>query len=85
MQKLTLIRRAAWAAVAVAVSAPTLPIPASSAYTSIALGLFAVVTVVVKYLWIPRKYWVWVPNWNAVGLAFVVPQVSMRRDNIGGC
>lgn len=27
-----------------------------------------------KHLWIPRKYWVWIPNWNAVGLAFVVPQ-----------
>ncbi|RPD54927.1 OPT oligopeptide transporter [Lentinus tigrinus ALCF2SS1-7] len=65
----------AWAAVAVAVSAPKLPIPASSGYTSIALGVFAVISVVVKHLWIPKKYWVWVPNWNAVGLAFVVPQV----------
>ncbi|KAI0718728.1 OPT oligopeptide transporter protein-domain-containing protein [Cerioporus squamosus] len=43
------------------------PHPASSGYTSIALGVFAVISVV--------KYWVWVPNWNAVGLAFVVPQV----------
>ncbi|RDX51784.1 OPT oligopeptide transporter [Lentinus brumalis] len=65
----------AWAAVAVAVSAPKLPIPASSGYTSIALGIFAVISVVVKHLWIPKKYWMWVPNWNAVGLAFVVPQV----------
>lgn len=24
---------------------------------------------------IPKKYWGYVPNWNAVGLAFVVPQV----------
>jgi hypothetical protein len=23
---------------------------------------------------IPKKYWVWVPNFNAFGLAFVVPQ-----------
>ena len=65
----------AWAAVARAVSAPKLPIPASSGYTSIALGVFAVISVVAKHLWIPKKYWVWVPNWNAVGLAFVVPQV----------
>ena len=65
----------AWAAVAVAVSSPKLPIPASSGYTSIALGIFAVITVVAKHLWLPKKYWHWVPNWNAVGLAFVVPQV----------
>jgi len=24
---------------------------------------------------IPKKYWGYVPNWNAIGLAFVVPQV----------
>ena len=65
----------AWSAVASAVVAPKLPIPSSSGYTAIGLGLFATATVVVKHLWIPRKYWVWVPNWNAVGLAFVVPQV----------
>ena len=56
-------------------SAPKLPIPASSGYTAIGLGIFAVVCVVVKHLWIPKAYWHWVPNWNAVGLAFVVPQV----------
>ncbi len=65
----------AWAAVATAVTSPKLPIPPSSGYTSIALAIFAVISVVVKHLWIPKKYWHWVPNWNAVGLAFVVPQV----------
>ena len=63
----------AWAAVASAVVAPKLPIPSSSGYTAIALGIFAVATTVAKYLWLPKKYWAWVPNWNAVGLAFVVP------------
>ncbi|KAI0045023.1 oligopeptide transporter [Auriscalpium vulgare] len=66
---------AAWAAVALAVASPTLPIPSSSGYTAIALGLFSVVSVFVKHFYIPKKYWVYVPNWNAVGLAFVVPQV----------
>ncbi|KAL0959886.1 hypothetical protein HGRIS_011554 [Hohenbuehelia grisea] len=66
---------AAWAAVALAVSSPSLPIPASSGYTAIALGIFSILCVVVKHLWIPKKHWHWVPNWNAVGLAFVVPQV----------
>ncbi|KAI0676232.1 oligopeptide transporter [Trametes maxima] len=65
----------AWAAVAVAVSSPKLPIPASSGYTAIGLGLFAVASVVVKHLWVPKKYWQYIPNWNAVGLAFVTPQV----------
>jgi len=65
----------AWAAVATAVTSPKLPIPPSSGYTAIGLSIFAAISVVVKHLWIPRKYWCWVPNWNAVGLAFVVPQV----------
>jgi hypothetical protein len=53
---------------------PKIAIPPSSGYTAIGLSVAAVVTVVVKHLWIPRKYWDYVPNWNAIGLAFVVPQ-----------
>ncbi|KAK7047421.1 hypothetical protein VNI00_006652 [Paramarasmius palmivorus] len=66
---------AAWTAVAVAVTSPTLPISRSSGYTAIGLGLLSVVSVCIKHWFIPKKYWVYVPNWNAVGLAFVVPQV----------
>ncbi|KAF8962563.1 oligopeptide transporter [Flammula alnicola] len=65
----------AWAAVAVAVTSPKLPIPASSGYTAIALGLFSMFSLFVRNHYIPKKYWIYVPNWNAVGLAFVVPQV----------
>ncbi|THH12710.1 hypothetical protein EW146_g7441 [Bondarzewia mesenterica] len=65
----------AWAAVALAVASPKLPIPSSSGYTAIALGIFSVISVVAKHFLIPKKHWHWVPNWNAVGLAFVVPQV----------
>ncbi|KIL64112.1 hypothetical protein M378DRAFT_163587 [Amanita muscaria Koide BX008] len=64
----------AWAAVAVAVTSSELPIPKTSGYTAIGLGIAAVLTLVLKTFFIPRKYWVYVPNWNAVGLAFVVPQ-----------
>ncbi|OCH86719.1 OPT oligopeptide transporter [Obba rivulosa] len=64
----------AWSAVAIAVSSPKLPIPPSSGYTAIALGIVAVLTVVVKHLWLPKKYWIFLPNWNAVGLAFVGAQ-----------
>ncbi|KAF5310734.1 hypothetical protein D9619_007896 [Psilocybe cf. subviscida] len=65
----------AWAAVAVAVTAPKLPISRSSGLTSIGLGIAAVLTLVIRNLFIPKKYWGYVPNWNAIGLAFVVPQV----------
>ncbi|KAJ3564039.1 hypothetical protein NP233_g8551 [Leucocoprinus birnbaumii] len=64
----------AWAAVAIAVTAPHLPIPKSSGICAIVLGIASVITVVVKHYWIPKKYHHWVPNWNAIGLAFVVPQ-----------
>ncbi|KIM46755.1 hypothetical protein M413DRAFT_261954 [Hebeloma cylindrosporum] len=66
---------AAWAAVPVAVTSPKLPIPASSGYTAIALGIVSVATLLVRNYLIPKKYWGYVPNWNAIGLAFVVPQV----------
>jgi len=64
----------AWAAVSFAVTSPKLPIPSSSGITAVCLSILAVVSVVVKHHFIPKKYWVYVPNWNAFGLAFVVPQ-----------
>ena len=51
-----------------------LPIPPTSGYTAIGLGIAAVLTVVAKHFIIPKKYHGWVPNWNAIGLGFVVPQ-----------
>lgn len=64
----------AWAAVASAVLSPKLPIPASSGFTAIGLAIAAALTVAVKHFYIPRKYWAYIPNWNAIGLGFVVPQ-----------
>ena len=58
----------AWAAVATAVSSSKLPVPSTSGYTAIGLGLAAVLTVVAKHFLIPRKYWPYIPNWNAIGL-----------------
>ena len=66
---------AAWRSVAIAVTSPTLPIHPSSGYTAIVLGIVSVLTVLLKYTVIPERYHVWVPNWNAIGLGFVVPQV----------
>lgn len=65
----------AWAAVAIAVASPKLPIPPSSGYTAIGLGIASVLTLVLRKFVIPQKYWGWIPNWNAIGLGFVVPQV----------
>lgn len=59
---------AAWAAVATAVSSPKLPVPPTSGFTAIGLSAVAVLTVVAKHFWIPKKYWSYIPNWNAVGL-----------------
>ena len=66
---------AAWRSVAIAVTSPTLPIHPTSGYTAIALGIVSGLTVFLKHTVIPERYHVWVPNWNAIGLGFVVPQV----------
>ena len=66
---------AAWRSVAIAVTSPTLPIHPSAGYTAIALGIAAMLTVLLKHTVIPQRYHIWVPNWNAIGLGFVVPQV----------
>ena len=62
----------AWRAIAVAVTAPTLPIPPSSGYTSIAFGVLAVLVTVVKYRFVPVSKHAWVPNLNAIGIAFIL-------------
>ena len=62
----------AWRAIAVAVTSPTLPIPPSSGYTSIAFGIMAVVITIVKYRFVPEAKHGWVPNMNAIGIAFIL-------------
>jgi uncharacterized oligopeptide transporter (OPT) family protein len=62
----------AWRAVAVAVTSPTLPIPKSSGYTSIAFGIFAVALVFAKYRFLRPENHVYVPNMNAVGIALIL-------------
>jgi hypothetical protein len=83
---------AAWAAVAVGVTSPVIPVPTSSAYAAVILAILACITVIIKvghpsalvtallnddggqHTTIPEKYRPYVPNWNAIGLAFVVHQ-----------
>jgi len=66
---------AAWRSIAIAVTAPELPIPPTAGYTAIGLAILSAITVFVKYRFVPEKYHVWIPNWNAIGLGFVVPQI----------
>lgn len=73
---------AAWSAVAKAVTSPSLPVPKESGYTAIGLAVFTAIVVIAKHLWIPKRYWVAVPNWNAVGL--VSTSVHLV-DDMRGC
>jgi len=65
---------AAWKAIATAVTGTNFPIPTSSAVTALVFGLFSIGLVVAKYKFIPQRYHAFVPNMNAVGLAFTLPQ-----------
>nr|UOP56991.1 putative oligopeptide transporter [Thecaphora frezii] len=65
---------AAWKAVATAVIAPKLPVSLSCGLTAIGFAILSILTVVAKYKFIPERHHKWVPNWNAIGLGFVVPQ-----------
>lgn len=62
----------AWRAIALAVSSPSLPIPLSSGYTSIGLGLCAILLTIAKYRFVTPEKQHWVPNPNAVGIAFIL-------------
>ncbi|KAH7040913.1 OPT oligopeptide transporter protein-domain-containing protein [Microdochium trichocladiopsis] len=66
----------AWRAVAEAVTLPQIPIPSSSGYFSIALGIWCVIQVYIKRTFLigeREKYRNWLPNWMAIGVAFVLP------------
>ncbi|KAG5440127.1 hypothetical protein PCANB_001696 [Pneumocystis canis] len=65
---------AAWRAIASAMTSQKLPIPSSSCYVSLGLGIFSIIMIVYKYSFCPMKYRPYIPNFNAVGLGFVIPQ-----------
>lgn len=62
----------AWRAISIAVSSPSLPIPPSSGYTSIGLGVLAILLTIIKYRFVKPENWHWIPNPNAVGIAFIL-------------
>lgn len=51
-----------------------LAVPTSSGITAICLAIASALTIAAKHYLIPKKYHMWIPNWNAIGLAFVTPQ-----------
>ncbi|TFK88386.1 OPT oligopeptide transporter [Polyporus arcularius HHB13444] len=62
----------AWRAVSVAVSSPALPIPRSSGITALCLGALTIVSTFIKYRFVRPERHGWFPNWNAVGIAFIL-------------
>jgi len=71
---------AAWRAVAVAATNPTLPIPRSSIIFSVSSAILAVVVVVARHNFLTghrEKYRAYVPNFMSMGLAFVLPQTQL--------
>lgn len=77
----------AWRAVAIAVTNPTLPIPKSSAIFSLLFGALAVIVVLARHIFLAgdrEKYRVYVPNFMAIGLAFVLPQTQYSTAMLTG-
>ncbi|CCM06293.1 uncharacterized protein FIBRA_08544 [Fibroporia radiculosa] len=63
---------AAWRAVSLAVSDPSLPIPLSSGVTALVFGGLVIVSTAVKHRYVAPAQHKWFPNWNAVGIAMVL-------------
>lgn len=66
----------AWRAVAIAVTDPTFPVPNSSGIFSIVFGAFAALVIIFRHYYLVGsryKYRAYIPNFMAMGLAFVLP------------
>lgn len=66
----------AWAAVAQAVTDPSVNIPLSSGIFAIVMGVISMIQVVVRHFYLVgerEKYRKWLPNWGAIALSWVIP------------
>ncbi|EAA29405.2 hypothetical protein GE21DRAFT_1685 [Neurospora crassa] len=66
----------AWAAVARAVTDPTVKIPLSSGIFAIVMGVVSIIQVIVRHYYLvgERESWrEWLPNWGAIALSWVIP------------
>ncbi|KAK6073953.1 oligopeptide transporter [Seiridium cupressi] len=77
----------AWRAVAQAVTVDNLAIPLSSGIFACVLGGIAIIQVVLKSIYLTgdrEKYRSYLPNWMAVGVAFVIPQTVYSTATLLG-
>ena len=66
----------AWVAVAEAVTKPTIFIPLSSGIFACVMGAISVIQVVFRHFYLigqRDKYRVYLPNWGAIALSFIIP------------
>ncbi|KAL7273709.1 hypothetical protein RUND412_003416 [Rhizina undulata] len=78
---------AAWRAVAIAVTDPEFPIPPSSGIFTICFGILSILVVVLRHNFLTghrEKYRLYVPNFMAMGLAFVLPQTQYGTAMLTG-
>ncbi|KAM7215417.1 OPT oligopeptide transporter domain containing protein [Rhypophila decipiens] len=77
----------AWAAVAQAVTDPSVPIPPKSGYFAIAMGIVSVAQCVFRHFYLVgerEKYRKWLPNWGAIAIAWVIPQTIYASASLLG-
>ncbi|KAI0103793.1 OPT oligopeptide transporter protein-domain-containing protein [Nemania sp. FL0031] len=78
---------AAWAAVAQAVTDPSVSIPWSSGIFSIVMAIVVVAQVVVRHFYlVGEREWVreYLPNWGAIALSFVLPSPVFTTASLFG-
>lgn len=78
---------AAWKAVAIAVTEPTIPVPKSSAIFSLCLAIVSVLAVLIRHNFLNghrEKYRLYIPNFMAIGLAFVLPATQYSTAMLAG-
>ncbi|KAK7959160.1 oligopeptide transporter [Apiospora aurea] len=78
---------AAWRAVAQAVTEPGITIPLSSGIFALVLGGLAILQVLVKRTMLSgerEQYRAYLPNWMAIGVAFVLPQTVYSSASLLG-
>lgn len=78
---------AAWKAVAIAVTEPTIPVPKSSAIFSICIAIVSILAVLIRHNFLNghrEKYRLYIPNFMAIGLAFVLPATQYSTAMLAG-
>jgi len=78
---------AAWQAVAEAVTDKNLPIPRSSGIFACVMGGLSVAQVFLRRTYLTgerEKYAIWLPNWMAIGVSWVIPQTVYSTATLTG-